>query len=61
MDWEEQQIKFNMRLINFISYRVSQSKNVISKIMIILYQFMIDIILRYIYIMNYMINYPVPN
>ena len=61
MDWEDQQIKFNMRLINFISYQISQSQNVISKIMIILYQFMIDIILRYIYIMNYMINYPVPN
>ena len=27
MDWEDQQIKFNMRLINFISYQsLSKSK-----------------------------------
>ncbi len=61
MDWEDQQIKFNMILINFISYKVSQSQDILSKTLMIFYQFMIDITLQYICIINYMINYPVPN
>lgn len=61
MDWEDQEITRNVMIMNFISTKITQSKDLIIASTLILYRFIVHMIVQYINIMNYLIDYPVPH